>query len=142
MFQNKMMNTMFVIILTMTLVGVVVWMLLHHFSTSEAGAEPTIDEIIENSWQTEEITTNLADNHYLRAQFQIHADSKKAREELEKRDFQVNNIIIHQLANMSSSDIDSEEGIQELETTVRSQINETMQTGDVIRVYTTKRIIQ
>ena len=45
-----------------------------------------------------EITTNLASNDFIRISFKIQTDSKKAKEELEKRDFQVNNIIILELS--------------------------------------------
>ncbi len=133
---------MLIMIISITLIGVVTLVLVNYFSAPEAGAEPTIDEIINNSWETEEITTNLEDNHFLKTQFRIHVDSGKAKDELEKRDFQVNNLIIHQLAGMSSSDIKTQEGIEELESTLRLKINDIMNEGKVIRIYTTERLIQ
>ena len=49
--------------------------------------EPTIDEMIEATVDIPEITTNLASNDFIRISFKIQTDSKKAKEELEKRKF-------------------------------------------------------
>ncbi|WP_240375317.1 flagellar basal body-associated protein FliL [Bacillus piscicola] len=142
MFQNRLVNIMLILLLSLTCVGVIALVIMNFISTPEAGAEPTIDEIIENSWETEEITTNLQDNHFLKARFQIHTDSKEARKELAKRDFQVNNIIIHELAGRTADEVRAQEGLEDLEKTLRSKINEKMQEGQVVRVYTTDRIVQ
>ncbi|MGY4689829.1 flagellar basal body-associated protein FliL [Salibacterium sp. K-3] len=143
MFQNRLVNIMLIIIISLTLVGVVAFVLFNYFSSSEeAGAEPTIDEIIDNSWETEEITTNLNNGELFRGRFRIHAETKAGASELEKRDFQINNIIIHELAGMSADDLQSQDGIASLEETLRSDINEVMDEGNVVRVYTTERMIQ
>ncbi|MFZ4454161.1 flagellar basal body-associated protein FliL [Salibacterium aidingense] len=143
MFQHRLVNIMLIIIISLTLIGVVALVLYNHFSTStEAGAEPSIEEIIDNSWETEEITTNLSSNHLFRGRFRIHADTKAAASELEKRDFQINNIIIHELAGLSADDLQSQDGIDTLEETLRSEINSMMDEGRIIRVYTTERMIQ
>ncbi|WP_018922545.1 flagellar basal body-associated protein FliL [Salsuginibacillus kocurii] len=145
MFENRLINIMLIILVALTLVGVVTLVLVNQFAqgnTSPDG-EPTIDEIIEHSWETEEITTNLEDgNQFIRAQFRIHADSGNARDELEQRDFQVNNIIIRELAGMSASELSSQDGIDELEERVRLQADELLDEGSIIRVYTTERMIQ
>ena len=65
-------------------------------------SEPTIDEVLEMSVDIKEITTNLASNDFIRISFKIQTDSKEAKEELEKRDFQVNNIIILELSGLES----------------------------------------
>ncbi|RSL33175.1 flagellar basal body-associated protein FliL [Salibacterium salarium] len=143
MFKNRLVNIMLIIIISITLIGVVALVLFNYFSSStEAGSDPTIDEIIENSWETEEITTNLNGGQLFRGRFRIHVDSDEGASELEKRDFQVNNIIIHELAGMSANDIQTQDGINELETTLRSDIDEILDNGEVIRVYTTERMIQ
>ncbi|SFP07732.1 flagellar basal body-associated protein FliL [Salibacterium halotolerans] len=143
MFQNRLVNIMLIIIISLTLVGVVAFVLFNYFSYStEAGAEPTIDQIIENSWETEEITTNLNDGSMFRGAFRIHVETKAGAEELQKRDFQIKNIIIHELAGMNAGGLQSREGLQTLEDTLRSDINDIMKEGDVVRVYTTQRMIQ
>lgn len=135
---------MLIILITIALLGVVTVFLVRSFTSPEAanGANPTIDEIIENSWETEEIRTNLDGRGYVQARFRIHVDSKEAREELEKRDFQVNNIIIHQLAGQSSKELRTQEGMVQLEENIRDKINDVMEEGTVIRVYMTERVVQ
>lgn len=133
---------MVIILLTLTLIGVLALVIINYTSTSDAEEEPTIDEIVENSWETEEITTNLKSDHFLKASFQIHANSKEARAEIEKRDFQINNIIIHELAGRTASELRTQEGMEDLEKTLRQRINEIMKNGKVVRVYTTDRVVQ
>ncbi|MDA3130606.1 flagellar basal body-associated protein FliL [Aliibacillus thermotolerans] len=143
MFQNKLVNIMLMILMTIALLGVVTVLLVRSFSTPEAnGANPTIDEIIENSWETEEITTNLNGRGYVQARFRIHVDSKEAREELEKRDFQVNHIIIHELAGQSEQELRTQEGMETLEDNLRRKIDDILEAGTVIRVYMTERVVQ
>ena len=59
--------------------------------------ESSVDEIIANSVEIPELTTNLASDHFIRIAFTIQTDSKKTKQQLEKRNFQVNNTIIKQL---------------------------------------------
>ncbi|PSL51198.1 flagellar FliL protein [Salsuginibacillus halophilus] len=143
MFKNRLVTIMLIIIIALTLIGVVTLVLINQFAGgSSPDGEPTIDEIIEQSWETEEITTNLDGNEFIRARFRIHVDSTDAREELEQRDFQVNNVIIRELADKSPQELTSGEGIDELESQVRLRLNELLDEGSVIRVYTTERMIQ
>ncbi|SFM29968.1 flagellar basal body-associated protein FliL [Salibacterium qingdaonense] len=143
MFQNRLVNIMLIIIISLTLVGVVAFVLFNYFSSStEAGAEPTIDEIINNSWETEEMTTNLKNGDIFRGRFRVHVETKSGAEELQKRDFQIKNIIIHELADRNPEELQSKEGLKELEDTLRSDINSIMEDRKVVRVYTTQRMIQ
>ena len=111
-------------------------------STDSRGKEPTIDEIVKFSFDTPEITTNLLSNDFARMKFRIQVDNKKALKEIQKRDFQIDNIIIRELAGMKSSDLQSAEGIEQLETRLKMRINELMQEGIVVQVYTRERMIQ
>ncbi|MFB5660557.1 flagellar basal body-associated protein FliL [Alteribacillus sp. HJP-4] len=142
MFQNRLVNVMVIILVSFTLIGVVALVLFNYFETPEAGADPSIDKIIENSWQTEEITTNLNGDEIVRASFQIHTDTKSAKNELEKRDFQMNNLIIRHLAGLSAAELQSQKGIDEMESELRNKMNEMMDEGKIVRVYTTQRMIQ
>ncbi|AXF55127.1 flagellar basal body-associated protein FliL [Salicibibacter kimchii] len=104
--------------------------------------EPGIDEVIDRSWDTDELTTNLAGDHYVRASFRIQADANDTREELQKRDFQIKNAIIHRLAEMDADELGSSDGLQTLEADLQEDINDLLDTGEVERVYTTSRIIR
>ncbi|WP_054635314.1 flagellar basal body-associated protein FliL [Thalassobacillus sp. C254] len=141
--KNKLLSIMAVMLVSITLLGVLAIVLFNYLSDDqEVTAEPSIEEVIENSWETEEITTNLSSNHFIRAQFRIHLDAKHTREEIKQRDFQVNNLIIRELANLKASDLQSKEGIEELEASLVEQLNEMVEDGKVVNVYTTQRMIQ
>lgn len=107
-------------------------------STSEE--EPTIDDIVEYSYETPEITTNLDDGHFVRIQFQVVSDSEEGKEELEKREFQIKNILIKELTKM---DLESfQDGLSDLEEELLVKINEVMTEGEVTDVYTVDKILQ
>lgn len=135
---------MLIIIIALTLIGVIT-VVLYNYMTKAApdpDREPTIDEIIALSVDTDEITTNLLTNDYIRVQFKIQVDNTKAKTELEKRDFQVNNIIIRELSGRKASDFNGPEGIENLEQSIIEKINEFMQEGTVVNVYTTQFVLQ
>lgn len=138
---NRVFKTLFIVLISLTLGGVVSLVLVNHFSKNP-NAAPTIDEVIANSYTTDEITTNLRSNGFIKASFQIQTSNKSAAEEIAKRDFQVNNIIIRTLAGMEASELSGPEGIEQLENKIRDQVNELMQNGEVVRVYTTSWVIQ
>lgn len=132
-----------VILVALTLIGVLSLVLYtQFFQQTEAGGEPTVDQILERSVETEEITTNLLSDHIIRSQFVIQLESDEAREEFEKRDFQVENIIIQELSDMNEADFQGSAGIQELETRIRGRVNEIMNEGQVVQVYMNQRVIQ
>lgn len=102
--------------------------------------ELTIDEIVEYSYQTPEITTDLQDGTFVRIQFQILTDGKDAHTEVSKRDFQLVNILIKELAVMNEEDF--KEGLTGLEATIKDRLNEVMVDGAVTEVYTINKILQ
>ncbi|MGO4887773.1 flagellar basal body-associated protein FliL [Anaerobacillus sp. MEB173] len=143
MFKNKLVKIMLIILIALTLIGVTALVVINYFSsTSDEPKELTIEEVIELSVDTQEITTNLLSNDYIRIKFKIQTDNKKAKVELEKRDFQVNNIIIRELSGMESTDFEGPEGLQQLEDNLKVMINEILQNGKVVQVYTTSIIVQ
>lgn len=141
--SNKLLTVMLIILVTITLIGVVIFVLLTQFNNQkDATGEPTIDDILAASIDVPEITTNLADGNYVRLQLKIQTDSKEAAEELVKRDFQINNIIIEELSELSEDDLQGKQGKVFLQSTIKTQLNELMQVGTVEQVYITSYIIQ
>lgn len=102
--------------------------------------EQSIDDMNEYSYETSEITTDLKDGKFVRIQFQIIADNKKAAKELEKRNFQIENILIKELSLMNEEDFTS--GLTEVEEKLQENINEVMNDGEITDVYTIKKILQ
>lgn len=107
---------------------------------SAASGEPSIDEMNEHSYETPEITTDLKDGRFVRIQFRIITDGRKAKKEIEKRDFQIENILIKEISQMNEADFTS--GLNRVETTLQDNINEVMTDGEIIDVYTIKKILQ
>ncbi|MCG1020656.1 flagellar basal body-associated protein FliL [Sutcliffiella horikoshii] len=142
MFRNKLLNAMMIILLVITLLGVVALVTVDELYADEKVDEPTIDEMIKYSVDFEEITTNLQSGGYIRLKMKVQTDSKKATSELVKRDFQVKNIVIHEIANKSASDFDGENGLIQLEKDIQEKINEVMQDGEIVKVYTTSFLLQ
>ncbi len=133
---------MLIILIAITLVGAVAVVVVLKVTGAEKADGPTIDEVIEASVDIPEITTNLAGNDLIRISFKIETDSKKAKEELEKRDFQVKNIIILSLSEKTSEQIQGSEGQTKLESELKDKINELMQEGKVEKVYITGSLLQ
>ncbi|MFN7250832.1 MAG: flagellar basal body-associated protein FliL [Anaerobacillus sp.] len=143
MFKNKLVNIMLIILVTLTLIGGITLVLYFQFTKStDQNNESTIDEILALSVDTNEITTNLLTNDFIRVTFKIQVDNAKAKKELEKRDFQVRNIIIRELSGMRASDFSGSLGIENLENIIQIKINEYMQEGVVMKVYTTGFVLQ
>ncbi|TKC18665.1 flagellar basal body-associated protein FliL [Robertmurraya kyonggiensis] len=140
--NNKLVMIMLIILIAITLVGAVAVVVVLKVTGTEKAEGPTIDEVIEASVDIPEITTNLAGNDLIRISFKIETDSKKAKEELEKRDFQVKNIIILSLSEKTSEQIQGSEGQTKLESELKDKINELMQEGKVEKVYITGSLLQ
>ncbi|MDX1771890.1 MAG: flagellar basal body-associated protein FliL [Planococcaceae bacterium] len=140
--KNKLLTIMLIILVSITLIGVVALILVMQFNKDGEAEGPTIDEIIESSVDVPEITTNLSADDFIRLSLKIQTDSVEAAEELTKRDFQVKNIVIQELSEMSAADLEGKEGKQTFENALKLQINELMHDGEVQQVYITSYIIQ
>lgn len=140
--KNKLLTIMLIILVSITLIGVVALILVMQFNKDGEAEGPTIDEIIESSIDVPEITTNLSADDFIRLSLKIQTDSVEAAEELTKRDFQVKNIVIQELSEMSAADLEGKEGKQTFENALKLQINELMHDGEVQQVYITSYIIQ
>ena len=141
--NNKLLLVMLIILVSITLIGGVIFVLYTQFNKQTAEpTEPSIDEIVESSVDVTEITTNLADNRIIMVSLKIQTDSKEAAEELTKRDFQTKNLVITELSEMTEEALKGKEGKLTFESTLKSQLNELMQEGEVQKVYITSYIIQ
>ncbi len=140
--NNKVLTVMLIILVTITLIGVVIFVLLTQFNKPTTTGEPSIDEILAASVDVPEMTTNLADDNFVRLQLKITTDSKEAAAELTKRDFQINNLLIEELSELTEKDLQGKQGKIFLQSTIKSQLNEMMQDGEVKEVYITSYIIQ
>lgn len=135
---------MLIILVTITLVGII-GVILYLQLDKEVEAEPeepTIDSIIESSVDIPEITTNLSSNQYIRLSLKIQTDNLEAAEELSKREFQVNNIVIQELSEITSKELEGKVGKQAFEELLKTLLNPLMQSGEIEHVYIVSYIIQ
>ncbi|WP_010649297.1 flagellar basal body-associated protein FliL [Oceanobacillus massiliensis] len=139
--MSKLVKTM-ITSLVVLLIGAVAALVvvLNIAGENKEGEARSIDDIVEYSYETPEITTDLADGAFVRIQFQIVTDGKEAKEEISKRDFQLKNILIKELATKSEEDFKA--GLGELEQVVKNKLNELMTEGQITEVYTINKILQ
>lgn len=102
--------------------------------------EDPIDDLVKHSYKTPEVTTDLQDGSFVKIQFQVVTDGKKAKDEISKRDFQLQNILIKELAHYTGEEFATD--LDQLEKTVQEKLNEIMTEGKVIDVYTVNKILQ
>lgn len=134
-------KVMIISLSSMTILGVVALILVLNMNgETEANGERSIDEIREASLLTDEITTDLQNGDYVRISFRIVTDSKDSVEELEKRDFQLQNVLLKELSTMESETFQS--GLEDLEKKLQLRLNQFMTEGEVTDVYTVKKVLQ
>lgn len=135
----KVMVTSLVVLLIAAIAGLVVVLNINVAGAGE-DKELTIEELVEYSYQTPEVTTDLEDGSFVRIQFQILTDGKDAHEEVSQRDFQLVNILIKELATMNEESFKT--GLDELEEVIKEKLNGVMTEGEIIDVYTINKILQ
>ncbi len=140
--KNKMMTIILVFLAAISLLGIIGVVVLMNNTDQSSEKEPSIDEVIKYSVEIPEITTNLADDTLIRVSYMMETDNKKAKEELDKRIFQVNDIVITELAEMKADQLNDKKGKLEFENKLKAQVNGLMQEGKVIEIYTTSSILQ
>lgn len=140
--KNKLLTIMLIILVCITLLGVIALLVVFQLNKTDDKEGPTIDEIVESSIDIPEITTNLAGNKFIRISLKVQTDSPEGAEELTKRDFQLKNIVITELSEMTSKDLEGKEGKTTFQASIKSKINELMEHGEVQQVYITSYIIQ
>ncbi|KML43755.1 MULTISPECIES: flagellar basal body-associated protein FliL [Bacillaceae] len=140
--NNKLLMIMLMMLVAITLIGAIALVLVMKFSGDNETKEPTIDEVLEASVDIPQVTANLASDDYIRISFKIQTENKKAKEELQKRDFQVKNLIIQELSEMKAEDIQGKEGQIKLQEDLKTKINGLMQEGKIVQVYITESLLQ
>ncbi|WP_226578783.1 flagellar basal body-associated protein FliL [Halobacillus litoralis] len=126
---------------SLTILGVAALLfVLNMNGPEEPNGARSIDDIRESSFVTEEMTTDLMDGSYVKIRFRIVTDSKKTKDELEKRDFQVQNALIKELAVMETEAFQT--GLTDLEKKMTIRLDQLMESGEVTDVYTVNKVLQ
>jgi flagellar protein FliL len=137
--NRKAINIMIVILVCVSIAGgVVLYLMLGDENKSHAG-ERSIEDMIEDSFETEAVTTDLKDGNYVKIKFRIVTDNEETKQTLQK-DFRLQNIIIKELATKEEKDLKT--GLSELEKAMKKKLNELVVEGEVTDVYTTEKVLQ
>lgn len=143
--KNRLLTIILIALVTITLVAVVILALAWQMNKNDDSDEEkvaSIDEVIESSVDIPEVTTNLAGRQFVRISLKIQTDSVEAAEELEKREFQVKNIVIHELSEITQEELEGKAGKEAFESAIQSLLNPLMQEGEIERVYIVSYMIQ
>lgn len=140
--KNKLVMIMAILLVAITLVGAIAVVVILKVTGEDKEKELTIDEVLEASVDIPQMTANLASDDFIRISFKIQTDSVEAKEELEKRDFQVKNLIILELSEKTAEDLKGKEGQVKLENDLKTKISEIMQEGKIENVYITESLLQ
>ncbi len=132
---------MIVLLTAILLLAVLALIIIMKMDDKDTNKEPNIDEILKVSVDVPEITTNLASGKYIKLSLKVQTDSKKAKDEFIKRDFQIQNLLIDELSEMEESDLEGKKEKQEFSEALKDQMNDLMQQGKVEKVYITSYII-
>lgn len=135
------MKTLMISVFSIIVVGVIGFIGVFYFmdDTTDAG-ELSIDEMNKYSYETPEMTTDLEDGTFVRIQFRLITDGKKSVNEVSQREFQIQNILIKELATMTEDDF--REGLSDLEISLKDNLNDVMNDGSITDVYTIDKILQ
>lgn len=141
--SKKFITALLIVISTVGIAALTTFVVMEFFTKDPVESKNrSIDEVVESSFDVPEITTNLKSKNIVRLSFKIEASDKKAREELEKREFQIKDIIITELANMEAKDLEGKAGMDRFKDTIKKKVDALLQEGEVKQVYTTSFILQ
>ena len=142
MFKSRILNIVLLFMAIFIIFAVSLYFYLNH-KVESVSQPPNISEIVDHlSVETDELTTNLKDDKYIRIKFMMQVSNKDAKTELENRQFQVKNTILYLLSNMTEKNLEGQNGLKTLESSLQSKINALMKSGKIVHVYTTEKIIQ
>lgn len=134
------MKTLLISMSIIIILGAVAFVYLFNNVDSDEDDKQSIEDMNKFSYETPEMTTDLKSGAFVRIQFLVITDGKKAMEEVEEREFQIQNMLIKELAVMSEDDF--REGLSKLESVLQDDLNEVMDDGIVTDVYTINKILQ
>lgn len=100
------------------------------------------EELQQVLWTSPEIRTNLKTGNLVLVQYAFQLENKKAVSELELRSHQVKDAIISLLQDQTKEDLLSSESSRKLREALQQRLNQFMQTGKVVEVYTVQQIVQ
>lgn len=148
--MSKPIKIMISILIALTIAGIATIIILIYADQDPLSSEErSIDDMVENSFVTEEIRTDLSDGNFVLIQFRIVANSDDAVEYLQKGEhFQINNVILKELTVLEEENFRS--GLTEIEEQIKDRLNELLDDqgedsenqGEVTDVFIIDKVLQ
>lgn len=140
--NKKLVNVSVIVIVAIAALCTAAFFVLKSSLIEDSNKEPTIDEVLEASVDINDVITNLQGDSIVRISLKLETDSKKAKEELEKRDFQVKDSTIELLANLKADEIEGAKGKVAFKNKLKEKVNAYMREGQITKVYITSFNLQ
>jgi flagellar FliL protein len=136
------------ILVVITAIGVggyFVWHQLTHSAQAEAKSKPgkpTVDDLINDSVDTDSITTNFADGGFIKAKFKLITTSQTNADEIKKLNFRIQDTIIQTINQIKKADAVGPKGFTFIENNVKNDLNKVLGGNYITRVYLVDKLIQ
>lgn len=140
MMNPKLLKILIISLTTVTIIGIAAFVWVLFFSGDDSDGELSLEKVVEYSYTTTELRTDLKDGNFVLIQFQFVTDSKKAKEEIQMREFQVKNEFIKESVVLTEEDFKN--NLAEIEDNLKTIMNEQMNEGKITDVYIVSKVIQ
>ncbi len=140
MMNPKLLKILIISLTTVTIIGIAAFVWVLFFSGDDSDGELSLEKVVEYSYTTTELRTDLKDGNFVLIQFQFVTDSKKAKEEIQMREFQVKNEFIKESVVLTEEDFKN--NLAEIEDNLKTVMNEQMDEGKITDVYIVSKVIQ
>ncbi|CCQ97774.1 putative Flagellar basal body-associated protein [[Clostridium] ultunense Esp] len=144
--KNKLLGFSIALLVAISLLAITTLLLIKFVLTPPAtqadGVFRNMDEMAAMSINTGEMTTNLKDNRYAVMEYTIILSNKKAKDEAEKGLFLIKREILGVLSSMDSTQLVGDDGVKKMEDAIQKRIDSILKEGKVVRVVTTRKIVQ
>lgn len=122
--------------------GYFIWQYIQTPKEAAAKEAPTAEELLERSFDTEEITTNFKDGGFIKTKFKIVTTSKDHAEEMKKLEFRIESAVIQYINEINKDSINEPNGILAFEDNLKTELNKELGHKYITRVYIIEKIVQ
>ncbi|MDF2557325.1 MAG: flagellar basal body-associated protein FliL [Bacillales bacterium] len=102
----------------------------------------TVDNLVKASIDTEAITANFSDGHFIQMKFKLIAKSETSAEEIKKLNFKTQGAIIQTINQIKMADAVGPKGFTLIEDNVKVELNKALGKGLITEVYLVEKLIQ
>lgn len=143
--KNKLFRTSILIMAMISLLGVVAifaYTYLKKPANSTEASAISPQDLAATQFVLDKMTTNLQGANFVQISLVLQADSKKAKDELDLRKAQVQDVVNSILHNTTKVDLDQPDGQEKLKQAIMKQVNGLLTEGKVTNIYITEIIVQ